>query len=131
MGCTDLDRTRCSKLEIWMLILRKKEDGNELSSKHYQLFPSGKFYKSLDHQTLDNWGTVTWNATNIPELMGYGDSLFSNHGQFIIQTNCLLTGSASFDNASGGTVRNLAASTEIDWPFTNSGTLDLPTGALT
>jgi hypothetical protein len=91
---------------------------------HFNIVSGG----SLEDHVLDNHGTMNWNSSDA--LFGSGNALFSNHGLFIIQTDCQLAGSGTFDNTSAGTVRSPAMDIVINWSFTNSGTLDLPSGAI-
>jgi hypothetical protein len=86
---------------------------------------------SLDG-ALTNFGTLAWtNAT----LFGYTNAQIYNAGLFLIQSDDALYNWDGLTNklfVNAGTIRKTggAGTTEIEWPFTTTGTMDTQSGAL-
>jgi len=86
----------------------------------------------LDGHTLENFGTVTWNAPawQSSGLIGSGNASFANHGLLVVQSRCDIGGSIAFLNT--GTILKPAGSGS-SWfaasGFTNRGTIEVQTNA--
>jgi hypothetical protein len=95
--------------------------------------------KTLAGGAINNFGTITWTSTGI--FYGAANSIFSNSGTFNIQNDSTFynyTGGAPVPEISNaGTIRKTVATGQTiihqdngGWNFSNTGLVDIQTGAL-